>query len=100
MEPEGKNREGLRAENFAPMTLLGTTGSRRFSQGTRRGWCLMMEELRLDFDCTLDRVGDETILFSFFQDARYSREIAGTREHDPRSYNDLGNLVTASFDFF
>ena len=55
-----------------------------------------MEDLGLDFDRALDRVGDETVLFGFFQDARHARQIVGGRDHDSRFHNDFGDLIAAA----
>jgi hypothetical protein len=58
-----------------------------------------MENLGLDSDRALDRVGDKTILFGFFQDSRHAGEIIGGCNHDPRFHDDLGYLVAAPLNF-
>ena len=58
-----------------------------------------MEYFRFDFDCAFDRIGYETIFFSFFQDSRHAGEIIGGCKHDPRFHDDLGYLVAATLNF-
>ena len=59
-----------------------------------------MKNLGLDFDAAFDRVGDETILFSFFQDSRHARQIVRRRYNNSRFYDDLGDLIAASLEIF
>ena len=59
-----------------------------------------MKNLGLYFDDTLDRVGDETILFSFFQDSRHTRQIVHRCENDSGLYDDFCNLKPASLNLF
>jgi len=59
-----------------------------------------MKHLRLDLDLALDRIGDETILFGFFQDARHARQVIGRGDHHMRLDDDLGDLIGAALGFF
>ena len=60
-----------------------------------------MKDLRLHLDGAFDRVGDETILFGFFQNSRHAR-----RDRWPKRmtilgfHDDLGDLIAASLNFF
>ena len=58
----------------------------------------MMKNFRFDLYRALDRVGDETVLFGFFQDARHAREIVGGRKDDLWLNDNLGNLIASSLD--
>ena len=55
----------------------------------------MMKDFGLDLDRALDRVGNKTALFGFFQDPWHAREIAGRPKYDLWLYDDLGDLITA-----
>ena len=55
----------------------------------------MMKDFGFDLDRALDRVGDKTALFGFFQDPRHARDIAGRRKNHLWLYDNLGDLITA-----
>ena len=57
-----------------------------------------MGHFGLDLDCALYRVGNKAILFRFFQDARHAREIVGGDNNDAWFYDDLRDLITASWN--